>query len=588
MANKVAEIRRILTGDSESTHIAEMWSRYKDQMRTRIELWKEQRDYVFATDTTTTTNASLPWSNTTTLPKLCQVRDNLHSNYLSALFPNDDWMKWEAHDRDAAKLSKANIITNYMRNKIRGGRFRKEISKLLYDYIDYGNVFVTAEFQAQTAGEGASAVAQFIGPKARRISPLDIVFNPLADTFEDSWKIIRSIITLGELKVMSEDMPDNQYLADVLAKRQELSALAKNGGYSIEDWDKAAGFEVDGFGNMKEYYESDYVEILEFWGDIHNTATGELQRNMIITIADRSMILRKEEMPSWFKTAPIHHVGWRLRPDNLWAMGPLENLVGMQYRIDSIENSSADALDLAIQPPLVVAGEVEEFNYGPNAEIHLDENGTVTELGKNLAAVITADNDITGYERRMETFAGAPSEAMGIRTAGEKTAFEVQQLQNAAGRIFQEKITSFETELLEPLLNSMLETSVRNLQVVDIIRSVDKDTGVVEFTDITKEDIRANGVIRPVGARHFAAQAQLMQNLTQLYASPIGQMISPHTSTKQMAVVIEDLLGLDRYDLFKPNVAIEEQQETQGKVDQATEDLQVQAAVGAKNEDQLV
>jgi hypothetical protein len=134
----------------------------------------------------------------------------------------------------------------------------------------------------------------------------------------------------------------------------------------------------------------------------------------------------------------------------------------------------------------------------------------------------------------------------------------------------------------------MLETSVRNLQVVDTIRSVDKDTGVVEFTDITKEDIQANGVIRPVGARHFAAQAQLMQNLTQLYASPIGQMIAPHTSTKQMAVVIEDLLGLDRYDLFKPNIAIEEQQETQGKVDQATEDLQVQAAVGANNEEQLV
>ena len=587
MANKVAELRSAMTGDGDASHIAEMWSRYKDQLRGRVELWKEQRDYVFATDTTTTTNASLPWSNTTTLPKLCQVRDNLHSNYLSALFPNDNWLKWEAHDSDAAKISKANSITNYMRNKIRGGKFRKEVSKLLYDYIDYGNAFVTAEFQAQTTGEGADAVAQFIGPKARRISPLDIVFNPLAAEFEDSWKIVRSIVTLGDLKVMSEDMPDNQYLKDVLQRRQELSHLAKNGGYSIEDWDKAAGFQADGFGNMQEYYESDYVEILEFWGDTHNSATGLIERNKVITIADRSMTLRKVEMPTWLKTAPISHVGWRLRPDNLWAMGPLENLVGMQYRIDHLENSSADALDLAINPPIVIAGEVEEFEYGPNSEIHLDEGGSVSELGKNLSAVITADNDIAGLERRMETFAGAPSEAMGVRTAGEKTAFEVQQLQNAAGRIFQEKITSFETELLEPLLNSMLETSVRNLQLVDTIRSVDKDTGVVEFTEITKADIQANGVIRPVGARHFAAQAQLMQNLTQLYGSPVGQMIAPHTSTKQLATVVEDLLGLDRYDLFKPNVAIEEQQETQGMVNQAQEDLAVQSEVGLNNEEQL-
>jgi len=490
MANSVAEIRKVLTGDKESSHIAEMWTRYKDQMRTRIDLWKEQRDYIFATDTTTTTNSTLPWSNTTTLPKLCQIRDNLHSNYLSALFPNDNWMKWEAHSSDAAKISKASVITNYMSNKIRGGKFRKETSKLLYDYIDYGNAFVTAEFQSQIAEEGADVVAQFIGPKARRISPLDIVFNPLADEFESSWKIVRSIVTLGELKVMAEDMPDNQYLQDILAKRKELSALSKDGGYSIEDWDKAAGFQADGFGNMKEYYESSYVEILEFWGDLHNTATGELERNMVVTIADRSMLLRKVKMPSWLKTAPIHHVGWRLRPDNLWAMGPLENLVGMQYRIDHLENASADALDLAINPPIVISGEVEEFNYGPNSEIHIDEGGGVTELGKNLGAVITADNDIAGLERRMESFAGAPSEAMGIRTAGEKTAFEVQQLQNAAGRIFQEKITSFETELLEPLLNSMLEVSVRNMQVVDVVRSVDTDSGVVEFQSITKEDYK--------------------------------------------------------------------------------------------------
>ena len=584
MTNKTAELASVMTGDDEAAHIVHIWTKHRDQLRGKIDLWKEQRDYIFATDTTTTTNSSLPWSNTTTLPKLCQVRDNLHSNYLSALFPNDDWMKWEAHNADAAKIAKARGITNYMGNKIRGGKFRKEISKLLYDYIDYGNAFVTAEFQAQTTGEGASAVAQFIGPKARRISPLDIVFNPLADEFESSWKIIRSVVTLGDLKVMAEDQPDNQYLADVLTKRQELSNLAKNGGYSIEDWDKASGFQMDGFGNMHEYYSSDYVEILEFWGDTHNASTGVLERNQIITVADRSMMLRKVDMPSYLKTAPVHHVGWRLRPDNLWAMGPLENLVGMQYRIDHLENSSADALDLAINPPLVIAGEVEEFNYGPNSEIHIDEGGSVSELGKNLGAVITSENSVKALEARMESFAGAPSEAMGIRTAGEKTAFEVQQLQNAAGRIFQEKITSFETELLEPLLNSMLEQSVRNMQLMDTIRTVDKDTGVAQFLEITKADLQANGVIRPVGARHFAAQAQLMQNLTQLYNSPVGQMVAPHTSGKKMADLVENLLGLDRYDLFKPNVAVEEQQETQGMVDQATEDLAVQAEVGGPDE----
>ena len=271
--------------------------------------------------------------------------------------------------------------------------------------------------------------------------------------------------------------------------------------------------------------------------------------------------------------------GWRLRPDNLWAQGPLENLVGMQYRIDHLENAKADAMDLGIHPPLVIKGEVEEFRYGPGEEIHIDENGDVTELARNAQWVLQAENSIDRLEMRMEQFAGAPREAMGIRSAGEKTAFEVQQLQNAASRIFQEKISTFETELLEPLLNAMLEVGRRNLDASDVIRVLDNDLGVTLFMDIKKEDITASGVIRPIGARHFAAQAQLVQNLSMMLNGPMAQVVAPHLSGIQLTKLLEDVLGLERYNLFKPNAAIFEQQETQRLVNQAQEDLQMEAAV---------
>lgn len=93
---------------------------------------------------------------------------------------------------------------------------------------------------------------------------------------------------------------------------------------------------------------------------------------------------------------------------------------------------------------------------------------------------------------------------------------------------------------------------------------------------VTREDIVANGVLRPIGARHFAAQAQMMQTLTQLYSTPIGQMVAPHTSTIQMAKFVEDLLGVERYKLFRPNVGVMEAQETQGLIQQAGENLEVE------------
>src|SRR5574341_594967 len=572
MARKPLEMATRLGRDNEAAWISHTWLRYNQQRQPKIEQWKELRNYVFATDTTTTTNKSLPWKNSTTLPKLCQIRDNLHSNYISALFPNDDWLKWEAYSKNDGTKKKVVAIESYMSNKTRESHFRTEMSKLLYDFIDYGNSFATVSFEnAFRELQTGEKVVDYIGPKLVRISPLDIVFNPLAQTFKDSFKIIRRLVNIGELKQMAIDEPDNLYLKEALSKRDKL--LKNSNAYGLENMDKSEGFMVDGFGNYQEYLQSGYCEMLEFWGDMHNHVTGEVQTNRVVTIIDRLYTIRKQKIPSWLGHAPIYHVGWRTRPDNLWAMGPLDNLVGMQYRIDHLENLKADAMDLAVLPPLVITGEVEEFEWKPGAEIHIDENGSVQELARNVQWVIQSDNEIGFLEQRMEMYAGAPREAMGMRTPGEKTAFEVQQLQNAAGRIFQEKITTFEIELLEPSLNAMLEVSRRNMDTSDIARVMDDDLGVQQFVEITKEDITASGKLRPIWARHFAAQSQLIQNLTGIMNSPLAQMLAPHTSSIALAKLVEDVMGLQRYELFSPNAAIFEQQETQRVVNQAQEDL---------------
>lgn len=576
MANKPLEV---FPRDQEAQFIAQHWFTLNSNRRPQIERWKELRNYIFATDTTTTSNKSLPWKNSTTLPKLCQIRDNLHSNYISALFPNDDWLRWEAYTADSATKKKTEAIQAYMGNKTRESNFRTVISRAVYDYIDYGNSFLTVDFESSYRTlESGERVVDYIGPIARRISPLDIVFNPLAANFRDSYKIIRSVKTIGELKTMADSEPDNMYLREALTKRE----LMKNNGkaYGIDTGDKAEAYQIDGFGNFYDYLQSGTVELLEFWGDLHNHTTGQLEKGIVITIIDRAFVISKRSIPSWLGHTPIYQVGWRLRPDNLWAMGPLENLVGMQYRIDHLENLKADAMDLAIHPPLKIIGEVEEFEYGPGAEIHIDAEGDVQELAKNVQWVISANNEINYLTGLMEQYVGAPSEAMGIRTPGEKTAFEVQQLQNAAGRIFQEKVTNLEIELLEPVLNAMLEVARRNLDTADVVRVMDDDLGVQTFITLTKDDITASGKLRPIGARHFAAQAQLVQNLNGLFNTQIGQLVSPHLSTKQLSKLVEDVLGLSRFQLFQPNIAVFEQQETQRLANQATEDLQMEQSIG--------
>lgn len=560
----------------KAAFISNAWTTLNNQRQEKISQWLELRNYIFATDTRTTSNSSLPWKNSTTTPKLCQIRDNLHSNYLAAMFPNDDWLQWEAATAEDAEITKARTIKAYISNKLRQSHFRTEISKLLYDYIDYGNAFATVVFEnSSKIDESGEKIPNYIGPRIQRISPLDIVFNPMATDITKTYKIVRSVKTIGEIRKLAQQEPEQSFWSAAINRRDLIRNMI-GAGLQLEDFNKAVGYQVDGFGSMFEYYMGNTMEVLEFFGDYNDEATNTLESDRIITVVDRSFTARDVVSPTWFGHIPIYHVGWRFRQDNLWAMGPLDNLVGMQYRIDHLENLKADAMDLVVLPPLKIRGDVEAFNWGPAAEIHFDEGGDVQPMSADMNSIIVADNNIKELEEKMELYAGAPRQAMGIRTPGEKTAFEVQTLENAAGRIFQEKSSNFEIELMEPSLNAMLESAKRNMDGSDVIRVLDKDLGVVEFMTITKADIVSTGKLRPIGARHFAKQSQDMQNLVGILGGPIGQIIKPHISAKALANFVSNVVDLSSYQIFRPNVAVEEMAETQSLSQQAQEDLQTQ------------
>ena len=582
MVGKVLELRELTNPDFLAEDISYKYDHWGQKRLSKEQEWRELRNFLFATDTTTTSNQSLPWKNKTTLPKLAQIRDNLHANYMSALFPNDEWLIWEGGDRDSVTAEKATVIEQYMRNKVKISGFQKIISRLLYDYIDYGNAIADVEYVHEQFEDPVSGqmVDGYVGPRAVRVSPLDIVFNPMSPTFEESPKIVRKIIGLGELKELATEQPDYHYMMDKIDLAYDVRHRITT--MSQSDTLKTDGFVMDGFDTVQDYYGSGYVELLEFSGTIHDEK-GNLRRNRLITVLDRQWIVRDVPNPSWNGTDGMSHVGWRLRPDNLYAMGPLDNLVGMQYRIDHLENIKADLFDLIAMPPLLIKGNVEAFDWMPLEQIEAGDDGDVVPLNTtSMAQALQADTQIQILEQRMEEMAGAPREAMGIRSPGEKTAFEVQKLDDAASRIFQEKIRQFEIFILEPLLNNMLEAARRNMNAKDVVEVIDNDLGVRQFLDITQEDISARGKLRAKGASHFAARNLLVNNLTQVANSNMMPKIDPHVSGIRLARLIEEAFGWEKHGLVEQDVAIKENAETQRKLNSQGDALAQEEALAAE------
>jgi hypothetical protein len=553
------DLEQFLGTDATAATIARYWQTWDNLRASWASEKKEIQEYLFATSTLHTTNATLPWKNRIHIPKLCQIRDNLHANYMDTLKPNDNAIIWEGDDTDSEIRDKRLTIQNYMINKIKQSGFWNEVEKLILDYIDYGNVFAMPVFVAEyTTDEGGDMTPTYIGPKLQRVDPFDIVFDPTAPSFEQSPKIIRSLYTIGSLAAEIENKPELGYLQEAFDRMVENRGAFAN--HSQGDFKRNELFDIGGFTGFWEYFNSDYVEVLDFYGDFFDKTTNTLKKNHLISVVDRSIVIRDQSNENWLGSPPIRHAGWRVRQNNLYAMGPLDNLVGLQHRIDHLENAKADAFDMILHPVMKINGYVEDFDYGPGERIYAGEEGDVNFMQPDVT-FLNADTQIQMYEQKMEEMAGAPKQAVGFRTPGEKTAYEVQTLENGANRVFINKISHFEAVFLEPLLNDMLELARRNLNESDTIRVLDESTQAVTFAKITKEDITARGKIKPIGARHFAQNAQIVQNFTQFANSPIGQdqMVTAHISGQRLALAMESLLGFEKYKIYQPYIRIYEQ-----------------------------
>lgn len=567
----------------EDTLAKELAAKYDDWKQGRYTLeeeWTATQRMIFGTDAAQTLGqcATSSWRNNTTRGKITQVRDNLHANYMSALFPNRKWLTWQPSVVDDNTLRSKQVITQYMNNKIELSNFFQTISKVVLDYIDYGVCFAAADYNYNLRNiniEGSDIkhpVYAYKGPVAKRWSPHDIVLDPTAGSIADSSVFTRELVSFGELIALAEDQLNNEGYQAAIDKMTELREKAGSGDTATTFKDK--NYTNLGFDSYANYLKSGVVELLTYYGSVY--VDGTLYRHRKVVIADRCVVLSNEETEPLPGGGYIIMASWRDKPDNLYGQSPLAKLLGLQYRLDKLENTKADAHDLAVDPPLVIKGKLDDFEWEPGAQVTGDPDAQIDELGKNLSAIVTTQNEIAQLEQAMEEYAGAPKHAMGFRTPGEKTRYEVQSLENAGNRIFQQKSLKFERELLEPLLNNMLDAARANVTEDEMISVVDPDYKFDDFVQVSKDDLLSKGIIRAIGARHFIDQAQMLQELTNLTNSGMWQFIAQHFSSKTLAKLIEDTLDLTHIEgLVQPYVGLMEQSEAM----QLQERLQSEGAV---------
>lgn len=588
MSNESVDLftQKIQNRDLLAAEISSMWERWESAKHVREQIIDEVDQYLYATSTENTENDKNDHSHTTHRPKLTQIYDNLKANYVQGLMPNERWFQFEGEDEKGVSKDVKDSIEAYLRTKHRQSGFRADVVELVDDWL-MGDAFAQVVYvnEKHRLPDTDEEVQGYVGPKVLRISPRDIVFNPMARSFKRSPKIVRSIKTIGEAARDVEERPDSQYIREAWDEVMELRSTAR--GMKHEDIDKAAQMQLDGFGDYSNYITGENVEFLEFYGDIYDLDKRRLMKNHMITVIDRLKVLRSQPVDTWNGNPLIFHARYRKRRNNLWGMGALENLLGMQYYINHLENAKADAFDDMLVPDRVVAGDVDEV-LGEKGEItyYVPVNGDVKNLAPD-STVLNADFKINEIEEKMEAYAGAPREAIGVRTPGEKTKFEVAELANARGRFFQHNMSEFESDMLEDIINAEVFLARKYLaNRKERIKVDDDSTGAKLFQQLGKEDLTANGKLIPKGASHFSRKQQLAQNLIQLQSQILAtdQEMAQHYPSLKLARLWEEILEFEEFNIVQPFGRVPEQMQLARLQQAAQSTLQQEGMVDLEDE----
>jgi hypothetical protein len=541
------------TAEDLASFITELWMRWDRDKEQAIDGWREVESYRYATSVSDLKYVENSFTHTTHIPVVSTIAQDLEAILLQVVMPHDDWFTYVPMDSFAARKDQRQAIVSYLKNRLSLNGYFEEVAKLRSDLVTYGNCFS----QVIHVDESTDDKNGYVGFKVKRISPYDIAFDPTAANFMSTPKIIREVISLGELYKRGRNGTFDPDIVDRILKERTYSST-----HDGND-DKNEQYVPRGFGTYQQYLTSGYVELLWFYGDIYDSFNNELYEHKMYVVADLEVLLYESDVPTPNGIPHIYHSVWEKLPDNLWGMGPLSNIIGMNYQINHRENSKSEGLDRTIYPDKVWLGDVEEMYDEDTGQLTYlaPEGGGVQDLPINTQ-FLNADLHIDRLNHAARQAARLPSDLVGFRSQGEKTLGEVAALTDGGMRGFIDKAGDFERTSLEQHLRAGIELAYENFGSAMKIPN-QTDSGFIEMLTLTKEDLGVNGTLVPKGARRFARKNQLLASLTQVSATPLAQIAMTHISGKGAAHLIAELLEVQDTGLVEEFAQVLEAGEAQ-------------------------
>lgn len=371
-------------------------------------------------------------------------------------------------------------------------------------------------------------------PNVEVLDILDVYLDPDAENEQEGRGVfLRSWISRDTLKEMGK------FKYPVYGNTDRIDQDAT--GAESQEESRAGRLSPRGLNNSST--KKDQVELLEFWGEIDIDGDG-IKESVVITIADRQIIVRAKANPFHHQKRPIVRGVMYPVPKELYGIGLVEPVLSQVDELDTLIRQRLDNNNLALNGM---------WQVDPTADVELDTLISAPNqiiLSSPLDAVKKLDHPEVSNNAYSEASlvkssieqATAPASVQGTPDSGRlgRTARGAQLIIGQALQKF-----GMSTKLIEEMgIKQMLEMYYAlDLQFIDdddILKSplLYREIAAMQ---LTPEDIRANVKFRLVGISELVGtEAKINQIVS--FMSIFGKVLAPE-SIEQLAKKVWKLQG---------------------------------------------
>ena len=437
-------------------------------------------------------NVKTDWRHKTQVGKAFETVETLHSYFMQAFFPSQNWFALRSKYSDNSLT--ARLLEYYLSHKMDDWNFKQEFSAYLKQLIVCGTSVLALPWSDQNI-------------KFEVLDIFDCFFNPREASIETSPFIRRLMKTRAELieGVQSGFYNHKLSLKDII----EISNT-NTFGEVYSDLNSTRFKKFQGI-DTQDYSFTDKVVTLEYWGEIH-LPYAIIKNCMVHVVAENILRLEKNT----YKAGKPFIVGSYIPViRQAYGLGALQSSLGMLTQINNTINQMLDGTELALNPMYTIVQDQvidpEDVFSEPGKKIPVESHDALKPVMPPTNNFNLSYQQVQYLEQMVNQNVGlGPLLGVGQPRGGERvTKAEIDAVIAAGGNRQTGVYSHIQTNSLLPILRKTVGNTQQFWSGYEQIEFEDTTTHLLIEAEIDKNTFDFDFDIEAKGSEHVAQREEL-------------------------------------------------------------------------------